>query len=170
MLDRARTLLGPDVPLVLATLPELGVEGTFDAAVCTFDGLNYLAPGELPLTFAALAERLRPDGWLVFDVHTDAMMDFTVAQPVVTGESEGSRFTISSDVDRAARTCVTSIELEPPDGRSFAEEHRQWFHAEADLRTALGAAGFTVGAVTDEYTAVPVGDSTLRATWIARRS
>ena len=25
---RARTLLGPDVPLVLATLPELGVEGT----------------------------------------------------------------------------------------------------------------------------------------------
>ena len=60
MLDRARTLLGPDVPLVLATLPELGVEGTFDAAVCTFDGLNYLAPGELRATFVALADRLRP--------------------------------------------------------------------------------------------------------------
>jgi SAM-dependent methyltransferase len=170
MLDRARTLLGPDVPLVLATLPELGVEGTFDAAVCTFDGLNYLGPGELAPTFAALAERLRPEGWLVFDVHTDAMMDFTVGQPVVTGEADGSRFRIASDVDRAARSCVTTIELEPPDGIPFEEEHRQWFHADADIRAALGDAGFAVAAVQDEYTAAPADGSSLRATWIARRS
>jgi SAM-dependent methyltransferase len=170
MLDRARTLLGPDVPLVLATLPELGVEGTFDAAVCTFDGLNYLAPDELHATFAALADRLRPGGWFVFDVHTDAMMDFTVAQPVVTGEAEGSRFTISSDVDPAARTCVTTIELDPSDGLPFEEEHRQWFHSEADLRAALAGVGFAVAAVQDEYTAAPADESSLRATWIARRS
>jgi SAM-dependent methyltransferase len=170
MLDRARTLLGPDVPLVLATLPELGVEGTFDAAVCTFDGLNYLPPGELPPTFAALADRLRPCGWFVFDVHTDAMMDFTLAQPVVTGEADGSRFTISSDIDRAARTCVTTIELDPSDGLPFEEEHRQWFHADSDLRAALAGAGFTVAAVQDEYTAAPADESSLRATWIARRS
>ena len=98
---------------------------------------NYLAPGELPPTFAALADRLRPGGWLVFDVHTDAMMDFTLAQPVVTGEADGSRFTISSDVDRAARTCVTTSSSQPPDGLPFEEHHRQWFHADADLRAAL---------------------------------
>ena len=170
MLDRARTLLGPDVPLVLATLPELGVEGTFDAAVCTFDGLNYLAPGELHATFAALADRLRPGGWFVFDVHTDAMMDFTVAQPVVTGEADGSRFTISSDVDPAARTCVTTIELDPSDGLPFEEEHRQWFHPEPDLRLRSPAPASPSLRSTTSTPPRPADESSLRATWIARRS
>ena len=162
MLDRARTLLGPDVPLVLATLPELGIEGTFDAAVCTFDGLNYLSPDDLRATFVALAQRVR---WLVFDVHTDAMMAFALAQPVVSGEQDGHRFTISSVVDPETRECETVIELE-----SFSELHRQWFHPEAEIRAALAAAGFAVERVADEYTDAPVGADTLRATWIARRA
>ena len=96
------------------------------------------------------------------------MMDFTVAQPVVTGESEGSRFTISSDVDPVARTCVTSIELDPPDGRPFAEEHRQWFHSEAELREALAKAGVALDGIVDEYSDRFADAATLRATWVAR--
>ena len=56
MLDRARRLLGPDTRLIRATLPDLPVEGTFDAAVCTMDGFNYLAPEDL---------RARSPFWLV---------------------------------------------------------------------------------------------------------
>ena len=56
----------------------LAVEGVYDAAVCTFDGLNYLTPADLRSTFAALSFRVRPAGWLVFDVHTDAMMAFSL--------------------------------------------------------------------------------------------
>ena len=95
MLVRARQLLGPDVPLVRTTLPELAVDGVFDAAVCTYDGLNYLDPADLRATFAALAGRLRPAGWLVFDVHTDAMMRFTSSQPVVNGDKDGHRYMIA---------------------------------------------------------------------------
>ena len=72
MLALARERLGPEVALSRMTLPDLAVEGVFDAAVCTFDGLNYLTPDELRLTMAAVARRLRPAGWLVFDLHTDA--------------------------------------------------------------------------------------------------
>ena len=96
MLAVARERLGPEVTLSRMTLPDLEVEGVFDAAVCTFDGLNYLTPDELRSTIGAVAGCLRPAGWLVFDLHTDGMMDFTIANPVVAGRSAGNDFVISS--------------------------------------------------------------------------
>jgi SAM-dependent methyltransferase len=167
MLARARTLFGPDVPLLQSTLPELAVDGDFDAAVCTYDGLNYLDPADLRATFAALADRLRPAGWLVFDVHTDAMMTFIASQPLVRGEQDDHRYAIESRVDGAARTCDTRIEVEGADG--FAERHRQWFHRASDIRGALVATGFGTIEVRDDYSDRPADASTLSATWIARR-
>ena len=171
MLALARERLGPEVTLSRLTLPDLEVDGEFDAAVCTFDGLNYLAPDELRLTMASVALRLRPAGWLVFDLHTDGMMSFTISNPVVAGESAGNDFVISSTVDPDARTCDTTIELmRPRGGDSFSEQHRQYFHADADVRASLQAGGFAVTAVGEEYTHEPADASTLRATWTARRS
>ena len=169
MLARARALLGPEVRLERTILPDLAVEGTFDAAVSTFDGFTYLAPAELRSTVAALAQRVRPGGWLVFDLHTDAQMQFTVANPVVEGEKDGSRFVITSVVDPAARTCDTTIEVAPADGAPFSEEHRQHFHRPAEVRAALGDAGFEVFAVNEEYTDRPADESTLCTAWISRR-
>jgi len=170
MLAVARERLGPGIVLHRTALPGLAVEGVFDAAVCTFDGLNYLTPGDLRLTLVTVAGRLRPGGWLVFDLHTDAMMDFTLANAVVAGESAGNTFVITSVVDPDARTCDTRIELtRARDGDAFSEQHRQYFHADGDVRTALGDAGFTVAAVSEEYTHRPADESTLRATWTARR-
>jgi predicted TPR repeat methyltransferase len=170
MLARARERLGPDVALSCITLPELPGEDVFDAAVCTFDGLNYLTPDELRLTMASVALRLRPAGWFVFDLHTDAMMNFTISNSVVAGESAGNGFVISSTVDPDARTCDTTIELtRPRTGDSFSEQHRQYFHTDADVRTSLQAAGFTVTAVGEEYTHELADASTLCATWTARR-
>jgi predicted TPR repeat methyltransferase len=170
MLALARERLGPDAELSRMTLPDLTVDGVFDAAVCTFDGLNYLAPDELRLTMAAVADRLRPSGWLVFDLHTDAMMDFTIANAIVAGESAGNDFVISSVVDPGTRTCDTKFVLtRSRDGEPFLERHRQYFHADADVRASLHDAGFTVTAVSEEYTHEPVDASTLRATWTARR-
>ena len=169
MLALARERLGPDVVLSRMALPELAVEGGFDAAVCTFDGLNYLAPDEFRLTLDAVAVCLRPGGWLVFDLHTDAMMNFTIANPTVTGRSAGNDFVISSVVDPGARTCDTRIELTcPRDGDPFTEQHRQYFHADADVRHSLRQAGFVVTAVEEEYTHEAAHASTLRATWTAR--
>jgi len=170
MLALARERLGPEVVLSRMILPDLAVEGGFDAAVCTFDGLNYLTPDELRLTMDAVAGCLRPDGWLVFDLHTDAMMSFTIANPTVAGQSAGNDFVISSVVDPGARTCDTRIELtQARDGDPFSERHRQYFHVDAEVRSSLEAAGFAVTAVEEEYTHQPVDASTLHATWTARR-
>jgi SAM-dependent methyltransferase len=170
MLARARRLLGPDAVLVRETLPDLTIDAVFDAAVSTFDGLNYLTLTELRSTLVALADRIRPDGWLVFDVHTDAMMEFTMANPVVEGEADGQRFAITSVVDARARTCDSRIEVtRNSDGDAFTERHRQHFFTDGQIRDALAVAGFEVVAVTDEYAHEPVDGSTLRATWTARR-
>jgi SAM-dependent methyltransferase len=169
MLARARGLLGPGVELIRNSLPGLEVDGRFDAVVCTLDGITYLEPVELPQAFTSFADRLRPDGWLVFDVHTDAMMAFTLSRPEVTGEKDGYRFTITSAVDPDARMSDTRIEITPPDSPPFREEHRQHFHAAADVRATLAGAGFTVTAVRDGYSDRPADESTLTATWIARR-
>ena len=170
MLAVAGERLGADVALSRTTLPDLTVGGVFDAVVCTFDGLNYLTPDELRLTLQAVSRCLRPAGWLVFDLHTDAMMEFTVSNPVVAGESAGHGFVITSAVDPDARTCDTTIELTRPRDRDpFSEQHRQYFHADAEVRVSLEDAGFAVTAVGEEYTRAPVDASTLRATWTARR-
>ena len=81
MLELARERLGVEADLRQAWLPALPVEERFDAVVSTFDGLNYLTPADLRLTLASVAGVLRPGGWLVFDLHTDAMLDFTVGEP-----------------------------------------------------------------------------------------
>jgi predicted TPR repeat methyltransferase len=170
MLALARDRLGPEVALSRMTLPDLAVDGRFDAAVCTADGLNYLTPDELRLTIDRVAGCLRPAGWLVFDLQTDAMMRFTLANPTVAGRSAGNDFVISSVVDAGARTCDTTIEVtRPRDGDAFSEQHRQYFHAEADVRSSLEDAGFTVTAVEEEYTHESADASTLHATWTARR-
>ena len=170
MLALARERLGPEVVLSRMTLPELTVDAGFDAVVCTLDGFNYLTLDELRLTMDAVAGCLRPAGLLVFDLHTDAMMDFTIANPTVAGRSAGNDFVISSVVDSATRACDTTIELtRPRDGDPFSEQHRQYFHANADVRASLDDAGFAVVAVGEEYTHEPVHASSLRATWTARR-
>ena len=170
MLDLARERLGPGADLRRAWLPALPVDERFDAAVSTFDGLNYLTPADLRLTFASVAGVLRRGGWLVFDLHTDAMLDFTAANPVVAGEQDGNRFVLTSVVDTGDRVCDTTIEvLESADGDPFAETHRQYFHAAGDVVAALATAGFGSLGRTEEYTPKPVDASTLRATWLARR-
>jgi predicted TPR repeat methyltransferase len=170
MLAQARERLGPEVALSRVTLPDLEVEGVFDAAVCTFDGLNYLAPAQLRLTMASVALRLRPAGWLVFDLHTDAMMNFTIANPDVAGTSAGNDFVISSVVDPGARTATPrSSSRGPVTVTRSASSHRQYFHTDADVRASLHDAGFAVTAVGEEYTHQPADASTLRATWTARR-
>lgn len=169
MLARAGRRLGDGVRLLHRQLPDLGEHGELDAAVSTFDSLNYLSPAYLRATMVAVARLLRPGGWFVFDLHTAALVDFTLANPVVRGEAEGYRFTITTVVDLSDLSCDTWIDLtRVADGYGFVEHHRQWFHPDELVREALARAGLTLLRVAEEYGEDPVGPGTLRATWTAR--
>ena len=105
----------------------------------------------------------------MFDVHTDAMMELMVANPVLEGERDGHRFTLTSTVDTRSRTCDTRIRVAGEGVARFTERHRQWFFPDAEIRAALVAAGFERITVTDEYAHRPLDPSSVRATWTARR-
>ena len=169
MLARARRLLGPAVPLLHQSLPDIRVEEPFDAVVSTFDGLNYLTPSDFAASLTRLASLIRPSGWLVFDLHTDAMMTFSQAHPLLNGNDHGWTFIITNDVDLELRTCRTRIEAtHDVDGDTFSETHQQYFHSDSDVSRALAAAGFVNIAVVAEYSHEPVDSTTLRSTWVAR--
>ncbi len=169
MLERARELLGPSAELAPMSLPSLPLGEVFDAVISTFDGLNYVPPDDFVATLAGAASIVRPGGWLCFDLHTDTMMQFTIDNPAVDGEFDGQSYWISTRIDVPRRECVTSITV-TADGDSFTEQHRQYFHSDAAVRSALADAGFGAVAVFDEYSAVPAGPRTMRATWVARRT
>jgi predicted TPR repeat methyltransferase len=171
MLARARELLGADADLRLAVLPDLPVDETYDAAVSTLDGLNYLSLPDFRLTLRAIAEHLRPGGWLVFDIHTAAVLRLLTENPLIAGEQDGSTYALSSIVDVSTGRCATTIMLTAADPeRSFVEEHVQYVHRDEDVQMALEDGGFAVIAVTDEYTDEPTGPDSLRATWVARKN
>lgn len=170
MIARARELLGPDAALSVQVLPRLVVDGPFDAAVSSFDSLNYLPPTELVESLTVVGRALRPRGWFVFDVHTEAMMRTIAADPVSDADSDGVRFAMVSEVDVVARTAHTRVDVTDGSGATFTEEHRQHFFTDDELRGALDTAGLDVVAVTDDYTNAPVDASTLRATWVVRRA
>ena len=114
---------------------------------------------------------LRSGGWLVFDLHTDTMMDFTVGQPDRSRRFARSSVRHRQRVDLRARTCDHD-DRRHPDER-WRQIHRApqpvLLHRRA-VRAALSDAGFASVAVTDEYSDDPVDGSTLRATWVARRA
>ena len=169
MLDRARRRLGSDAALAECRLPDLSIDGVFDAAISTFDGLNYLIPEDLRSTFAVVADRLRPGGWFVFDLHTDATMEFAASHPTVEGEAQGHHYVITNVVDTRARTCDTRIHVtRVSDGDTFREHHRQYFFPDDEVREWLRRSGFQLVSVTDEYSDQPTDGSTLRATWNGR--
>lgn len=167
MLARARSLLGPDVPLVQAFLPSLPVDGPFDAVVSTLDGLNYLSLVDLEATFIGVGDLLCPGGWFVFDLHADAIVDLLTANPVIHGSEAGTDFVLTSTVDQATRECVTTITT--TGATAITETHTQIVHSAESVRAALLDAGFAIVSVTDEYSDEPVREQTLRATWVARR-
>lgn len=73
-------------------------------------------------------------------------------------------------VDPLGRTCDSRMDvIRASDGEPFTEHRRQYFLSETEVRSALSDAGLELVGVTTEYTDAPVIESTLRATWTARR-
>ena len=130
---RERCAGRPGVSFVEADFRSFHLGRRFDAAVCAFNSLNYVADaGELAAVFRAVAAHLRPGGVLLFDTVTE------VAMRMLSGlylhvEQGGTRFALQFryDADRRREESVAlmpggdephvRVPIDPPDVAAAAK-------------------------------------------------
>jgi SAM-dependent methyltransferase len=115
----------------------------FDAAVSTFDSINYiLEPGELKATFANVYRALRPGGWFVFDMNMEEGYRRRW-EGALHGVDDGCEFAIRAiycPETKLGRIVVTWL---PEDsGGSAPITFVERCYTEREVRKALTAAGF----------------------------
>ncbi len=141
-------------PLLLGqTMEELDLYGTVDAAVCTLDGMNYLDCEGLAETLRRLRLFVAPGGVVIFDVNSLARFR-NMDGRVFASESEDALSLWRCRFDEEDGECAIVLDVFSRAGRLWSrssEEHVEFFHSAEALRSALGAAGFSVEQELDGY-------------------
>jgi SAM-dependent methyltransferase len=143
MRRRAREKVGDreGVTVVDGLLPDLHLEGEFDAVLAVHSVLNYVGPGDLAASVRALADHLAPGGALVADNSALPPADEgNAADYAVTQTPAGPLL-------RVARMRPLGDRLEwvqvvfPPDGDPLLDRHELTPWDDADVAAALEDAG-----------------------------
>jgi ubiquinone/menaquinone biosynthesis C-methylase UbiE len=181
MLAEAARALRPGTPLHRADLagspraedlPPLFRGDNYDAAVCTFDSVNYFTgDGELRTLLGLVARTLRPGGLFVFDVNTRQKLEKVFADSHYGDDLGDFGYIWRNRYDSSTQTIRFLITLFTRDGEHYRrgeEEHCQRWFTHEEITAAAQATGFSVRSVTDDYSDRPVTQETLRETWVLR--
>lgn len=149
----------PVPPLFLCQkAQELDLYGTVDAAYCSLDGMNYLAPELLGTVFSRLRLFIRPGGLLLFDVRLPEWFR-SLDGEVFVDETEDLLCLWRADFDEGLWAMRYGMDLFTRKGRLWArsgEEHVEYAHEPAQLKALLEASGFVEVAFHPE---APQGDA-----------
>ncbi|TKX53493.1 class I SAM-dependent methyltransferase [Halorubrum sp. SP3] len=132
--------------------PDLGDAGPFDAAVAVRGVVNHLPPGDLDPALAALRDRLRPGGVLVFD-NSPLPAEGNRPGLDVGRDAEGATeyvrvaHHVATDDGRLDWRAVTFT----PEGDPFVDRRRMTPFADERVADALAAAGFAGVDVAEGY-------------------
>ncbi|MFI7590255.1 class I SAM-dependent DNA methyltransferase [Micromonospora sp. NPDC049359] len=167
MLAQARAIDGEGADYLLRTLPSADLGGTYDAGLCTFDSVNYMAAdGALAELLRGVATALRPGGVFIFDVNTQRKIEQVFGSSHFGDDLDDFAYVWRNRYDAATRSIEFLITLfTRGDGASFSratEYHRQRWFTEDELETACAESGFRVLEDLDDYTDNAVTPDTMR--------
>jgi SAM-dependent methyltransferase len=181
MVELARAKAGPEVRIEVADMRELPVYGSFDLVCCLDDAINYLhSLEEVEAAMRGMAANLAPEGVLIFDANSLLVYRGFFAEHVEV-EANGRRLIWDGRADERIGVgeiaeAVFEVEpLEPGTGPTIEPEvHRQRHHPEAELQTALDAAGLElVGLYGHHFDGIPhqpwTEEEHTKAIYVARR-
>ena len=123
---------------------ELDLFGTVDAAYCSLDGMNYLAPAVLPELFHRLRLFVRPGGLVLFDVKSPEWFR-SLDGEIFVDEREDLLCLWRADFDEPRQAVVYGMDLFERQGklwRRSGEEHVEYLHEPDRLRELLAREGF----------------------------
>ncbi len=137
---------------------QLDLYGTVDAALCCLDGMNHIAPADLPGALRRLRLFVRPGGLLLFDVLSPERLR-SLDGRVSVDERPGLLCLWRADFDAAREALVYGLDIFSGSGgmwRREQEEHTEYAHDPGALLTLLQGAGFSSPEVRPDG---PQGDS-----------
>ncbi|WP_436911404.1 class I SAM-dependent methyltransferase [Halosimplex marinum] len=143
MLDCAREKCGDEVTFHRGALPDLAVDGRFDAVVAIGGVVNHLPPDALGPAVAALADRLAPDGVLVFDNSPLPPGGNDPAYHV--GEYDGGRYVRVAQMQSRADDRLEWVSVAfTEDGEVFTNSRPMTPFDDREVADALDAEGLAV--------------------------
>lgn len=135
---------GVTPPLFLnQAMEELDLYGTVQAAICSMDGVNYLAPELLPEVFRRVRLFLEPGGIFLFDLNTPFKFEMMDGEAYVA-ETDDIYCVWRADCE--GKTCFYGMDIFLREGehwRREQEEHIEYIHAPKELTTLLTQSGFS---------------------------
>lgn len=147
MLMQAREkAAGLDIPplFLCQDVSELDLYGTVDAAYCSLDGMNYIAPELLPELFHRLRLFVRPGGLFIFDLRSPQWLRSMDGQ-VYVDEQEDVLCLWRADMDEDEGIVVYGMDIFSAEGelwRRESEEHIEYVHRFEVLKSLLENEGF----------------------------
>lgn len=134
----------PDAEFISQNATGFDLPQPVDAAVCTFDSINHiLRPEDVLSSFRSVRRNLKPGGWFVCDLNTDAAYGPRWDQSATQIEPDHAFF-IRGSFDRAARVGHTEVTLfrliEHWERSDVSFRQRPW--SPAELEPLLRQAGF----------------------------
>ena len=137
----------PEVDWRVQDVRQLGIQGGYEAALCTFDSLNHLTnPADLTLAFQSIRAALEPGGRFCFDMNLDEAYQMDKQQWVV--EVHDARVSmIRGTYDGETSLVETELLwfLREPDSDLWRQQRsrvQQRSYRQEEILQALSEAGF----------------------------
>lgn len=172
MLALAAEKAAPGTRLHQARLPAAlpGDPGEFEAAIATFDVLNYLSSdADFRATLRHLSSLLGEGGVLIFDLNTRYRLE-RIYGNYHSGDDFGDfAYVWRNHYDADHRRCRIELSIFVREGDAYTrytETHEQRWFPDDLIAEGAAEAGFKVVEVSDSYGTGRLGPATQKQTWV----
>ncbi len=145
----------------------------FDAAICSFDGYNYLTkPTDVRSSFSKVYESLREGGMFIFDVSTPYKYENILADNAFVYEYDDLFLSWQNYYNQKSGLCDFYLTFFIKNGDAWHridESQRQRRHPIASLKKALTEAGFTLLDIVSDTDFSPLAKTSERAYFICKK-
>jgi len=163
---------GSTVEFICRNACDITFDEEFDVAISLFDSLNYiLSTTELKKAFIAVYNAIKPGGYFIFDLNSaHALSSNLFTQDNFWDEDATVKHEWISSYNKKTKIATVDMTFYLPDGRTFAEVHKERVHEHFEVIDMLWSNGFEFVDAFHEYSFLPVGKRTERIFYIAQKN
>ena len=174
MLDECRRKKGSEgILLLMQDMRHMDLYGTVQAAVCTFDSLNYLSTADdLKSVFASVSLFMEASGIFVFDVNTKYAYENVYGDNCYVCEDGGDMLVWQNFYSKSSRRCRFVLTLFEEKNGSYVrsdEVQTEKYFSGRTIAGALDKCGFDILGIYGSTDMTPVCDDSPKAYYICKK-